>query len=79
LSHPSWRDNVARDMDSAYEGSSTPRFTPRRAQVVAPSRPTVPEPNSVSASAARAARRREARRDEQAVSAWLRELAARGR
>jgi hypothetical protein len=35
--------------------------------------------NSVTASAARAARRREARRDEQAVAAWLRELSARGR
>jgi hypothetical protein len=33
----------------------------------------------LSASQARAARRRAARRDEQAVSAWLRELAARPR
>ena len=65
---------VAPDMDQAYEGSSTPRFTPRRAPVVVPPRQTAPEPNTVSASAARAARRREARRDEQAVSAWLREL-----
>ena len=37
------------------------------------------EPNSISASQARAARRREALSNQQAVSAWLRELAARGR
>ena len=35
----------------------------------------MPVKNSVTASQARAARRREARRDEQAVAAWLRELA----
>jgi hypothetical protein len=39
----------------------------------------MPVKNSVTASQARAARRREARRDEQAVAAWLRELAARSR
>jgi hypothetical protein len=38
-----------------------------------------PQPNSISASAARAARRRAERRDEQAVAAWLRELAGRTR
>jgi hypothetical protein len=38
-----------------------------------------PRTNSVTASQARAARRREARRDEQAVAAWLRELAGRTR
>jgi hypothetical protein len=37
------------------------------------------EPNTISASQARAARRREALSNQQAVSAWLRELAARGR
>jgi hypothetical protein len=37
------------------------------------------ETNTISASQARAAQRREARRDEQAVAAWLRELAARPR
>jgi hypothetical protein len=37
------------------------------------------EPNSISASQARAARRREALSNQQAVSAWLRELSARGR
>jgi hypothetical protein len=36
-------------------------------------------PNTIRASQARAARRREARRDEQAVAAWLRELARRPR
>jgi hypothetical protein len=39
----------------------------------------MPQANSISASAARAARRRAARRDEQAVAAWLRELAGRTR
>jgi hypothetical protein len=38
-----------------------------------------PEPNTITASQARAAQRREARRDAQAVSNWLRELAARPR
>ncbi len=38
-----------------------------------------PEPNSISASQARAARRREALSNQQAVSAWLRELSGRGR
>jgi hypothetical protein len=36
-------------------------------------------PNTITASQARAARQREQRRDEQAVSAWLRELAGRPR
>jgi hypothetical protein len=35
--------------------------------------------NTITASQARAARQREARRDEQAVAAWLRELAGRPR
>ena len=35
--------------------------------------------NTITASQARAARQREQRRDEQAVSAWLRELAGRPR
>ena len=37
------------------------------------------EPNTISASQARAARRREALSNQQAVSAWLRELSGRGR
>jgi hypothetical protein len=36
-------------------------------------------PNTITASQARAARQREARRDEQAVAAWLRELSGRPR
>jgi hypothetical protein len=39
----------------------------------------VSEPNTITASQARAARRREARRDEQAVASWLREIATRPR
>jgi hypothetical protein len=39
----------------------------------------MPAPPLPSASQARADRRRSARRDEQAVSAWLRELAGRPR
>jgi hypothetical protein len=35
--------------------------------------------NTITASQARAARQREARRDEQAVAAWLRELSGRPR
>jgi hypothetical protein len=38
-----------------------------------------PTRNTITASQARAARQREQRRDEQAVSAWLRELAGRPR
>jgi hypothetical protein len=37
------------------------------------------QPNTISASQARAAQRREARRDEQAVANWLREIATRPR
>jgi hypothetical protein len=55
-----------------------------------PARPAVPAtrpeepgraqaPNSIRASQARAARRREALSHQQAVSAWLRELSGRGR
>ena len=50
-----------------------------------PDRPAFPRagraaaPNTISASQARAARRREALSNQQAVSAWLRELSARGR
>ena len=51
------------------------RFVPSGAS--RPVTPAGPQTNSVTASQARAARRREARRDEQAVAAWLRELAGR--
>jgi hypothetical protein len=66
-------------MASVYDASRPGRFGVRPAvQQVSP-RKAAPEPNSISASAARAARRRAARRDEQAVQAWLRELAGRTR
>ena len=64
-------------MDTVFDAKRPGRFgregTP--AQVTAPG----PRTNSVTASQARAARRREQRRDEQAVAAWLRELAGRTR
>jgi hypothetical protein len=53
---------------SVVRGSSSPKVEQ-----------SAPRTNSVSASQARAARRREARRDEQAVATWLRELAGRTR
>jgi hypothetical protein len=62
-------------MDSAKVGTRSGRFTPSASQPPQmPVRGTYSR-NSVTASQARAARRREARRDEQAVAAWLRELA----
>ena len=51
---------------SAYAGRFTRPGSPSR-------------PNTITASQARAARQREARRDEQAVAAWLRELSGRPR
>jgi hypothetical protein len=64
-------------MDTVYDAKRPRRFVaeggPSRMQ------PQGPRTNSVTASQARAARRREARRDEQAVAAWLRELAGRTR
>jgi hypothetical protein len=64
-------------MGTVYEGNRPGRLVPGTApkQVT----PALPRTNSVTASQARAARRREARRDEQAVAAWLRELAGRTR
>jgi hypothetical protein len=66
-------------MASVSDVTRTGRFGARTAAPTLPSRDTTPRANSVSASQARAARRREARRDEQAVAAWLRELAGRTR
>jgi hypothetical protein len=66
-------------MATAYDATRAGRFGARPAVQQVPSRATATEPNTISASAARAARRRAARRDEQAVQAWLRELAGRGR
>ena len=65
-------------MASVYDVSRPGRFSARPPVQQVPPR-TAPEANSISASQARAARRRAARRDEQAVAAWLRELAGRGR
>ena len=78
MSFPSRAGNFPRLMD-VHEAPRGPRFTPRPAGRSGARPATMPVKNSVTASQARAARRREARRDEQAVAAWLRELAARGR
>jgi hypothetical protein len=66
-------------VDTAFEGNRTGRFAPSAPRPGLRPAPTLPRTNSVTASQARAARRREARRDEQAVAAWLRELAGRTR
>jgi hypothetical protein len=68
--------------DADRSGRSPSRFQPSlRTVPVAPGRApgTAQEANTISASQARAARRREALSHEQAVSAWLRELAGRPR
>ena len=57
-------------------GLPAPRPASKR---FSPSPGRSPEPNSISASQARAARRREALSNQQAVSAWLRELSSRAR
>jgi hypothetical protein len=66
-------------MSIASEADQQPRSG--RASMPSPTRrfAKATEPNTISASQARAAQRREARRDEQAVAAWLRELATRPR
>jgi hypothetical protein len=64
-------------MGTVYEGKRPGRLLPGTASGKVTQAP--PRTNSVTASQARAARRREARRDEQAVAAWLRELAGRTR
>jgi len=64
-------------MGTVYNGKAPGRFANGASSGKVT--PGMPRTNSVSASQARAARRREARRDEQAVAAWLRELAARTR
>ena len=66
-------------MATVYDASRPGRFGVRADAQPLPPRGTVTEKNSISASQARAARRRAARRDEQAVAAWLRELAGRTR
>jgi hypothetical protein len=64
-------------MSSVYDATRTGRFGASTPRPPITPRSTVQETNSISASQARAARRRAARRDEQAVAAWLRELAGR--
>ena len=64
-------------MDSVYDATRTGRFGKRPPEPRRQQRPRAEQTNSITASQARAARRREARRDEQAVAAWLRELAGR--
>jgi len=68
--------------DADRDGRPPSRFQPRSqtSQVTSERVPgRGPGPNTISASQARAARRREALSNEQAVSAWLRELAGRPR
>jgi len=65
-------------MDTVYDAKRPGRFSPEPGASRMKAS-TTPRTNSVTASQARAARRREARRDEQAVAAWLRELAGRTR
>jgi hypothetical protein len=65
--------SIASEADQQPRSGRTPTASPTRRFAKA----TVP--NTISASQARAAQRREARRDEQAVAAWLRELSARPR
>jgi hypothetical protein len=64
-------------MDSVYDATRTGRFGNRPPEPRRQERSSAEQTNSITASQARAARRREARRDEQAVAAWLRELAGR--
>ena len=71
-------------MALAYDAQRQPDRTRRRLRADRPCpRSRGPgraaEPNTISASQARAARRREALSNQQAVSAWLRELSGRGR
>jgi hypothetical protein len=66
-------------MASVQDVTRTGRFAAPTPPSSLPPRNAVSQTNSISASQARAARRRAARRDEQAVAAWLRELAGRTR
>jgi hypothetical protein len=64
--------------DGQRAGSPATRPASQKTPSTRPGRAAQP-PNSISASQARAARRREALSNEQAVAAWLRELAGRDR
>jgi hypothetical protein len=60
--------------DAARQGRQSPPGTPaQRSRRFSRRERSVPT-NTITASQARAARQREARRDQQAVSMWLREL-----
>jgi hypothetical protein len=67
---------LASDAQRQQAREGVPPATPARPAFPRAGRAT--EPNTISASQARAARRREALSNQQAVSAWLREL-SRGR
>jgi hypothetical protein len=74
---------MSRAMSLAYD-AERPGRQPLTGKITAPAgrfgRPgSSARPNTITASQARAARQREARRDEQAVAAWLRELSGRPR
>jgi hypothetical protein len=70
-------------MSLAYDAErrrpTVPGTSPQTAGRFARARSAAAAANTITASQARAARQREARRDEQAVAAWLRELAGRPR
>jgi hypothetical protein len=68
---------LASDAQRQPARKGAPSDTPGRSAFSRAGRMT--EPNTISASQARAARRREALSNQQAVSAWLRELSARNR
>lgn len=62
--------------DAERQGRQSPQGTPAQRSVRF-SRPERAVPNTITASQARAARQREARREQQAVSSWLLELTGR--
>jgi len=66
-------------MASVHDATRSGRFGAGTSRPSLAARPSVPQGNSIPASQARAALRRAARRDEQAVATWLRELAGRTR
>jgi hypothetical protein len=68
---------LAYDAKRPAGSQAAPATGPSRPEAARPGRG--PGPNTISASQARAARRREALSNQQAVSAWLRELSGRGR
>jgi hypothetical protein len=74
---------MSRPMSLAYDAERPGRQPLTGKTATAPRRFSRPggsrAANTITASQARAARQREARRDEQAVAAWLRELAGRPR